>query len=67
MFCMCIVCLGHPKAQPKMILEKQGIEPAPPGLQGILLIHYTTVASFVWIYFKGIECECCALLDIVLL
>ena len=26
-------------------MEKQGIEPATPGLQGIALIHYTTGAS----------------------
>ena len=28
-------------------MEKQGIEPATPGLQGIALIHYTTGASLV--------------------
>ena len=27
-------------------MEKLGIEPATPGLQGIALIHYTTEASF---------------------
>ena len=27
------------------IMEKPGIEPAIPGLQGIALIHYTTGAS----------------------
>ena len=27
-------------------MEKPGIEPATPGLQGIALIHYTTGASF---------------------
>ena len=26
-------------------IEKPGIEPATPGLQGIVLIHYTTGAS----------------------
>ena len=26
---------GHPNAQPKVILEKPGIGPATPGLQGI--------------------------------
>ena len=26
-------------------MEKPGIEPATPGLQGIVLIHYTTGAS----------------------
>ena len=29
-------------------MEKPGIEPATPGLQGIALIHYTTGASLVW-------------------
>ena len=28
-------------------MEKPGIEPATPGLQGIALIHYTTAASYV--------------------
>ena len=28
-------------------MEKPGIEPATPGLQGIALIHYTTGASLV--------------------
>ena len=28
-------------------MEKPGIEPATPGLQGIALIHYTTGAFFV--------------------
>ena len=27
-------------------MEKPGIEPTTPGLQGIALIHYTTGASF---------------------
>ena len=34
-----------PKAQPKVVLQKPGIEPATPGLQGIELIHYTTAVS----------------------
>ena len=29
-------------------MEKPGIEPATPGLQGIALIHYTTGASGYW-------------------
>ena len=29
-------------------MEKPGIEPATPGLQGIALIHYTTGASQKW-------------------
>ena len=30
-------------------MEKPGIEPATPGLQGIALIHYTTAASLGFI------------------
>ena len=30
-------------------MEKPGIEPATPGLQGIALIHYTTGASYLLI------------------
>ena len=30
-------------------MEKPGIEPATPGLQGIALIRYTTGASFVFV------------------
>ena len=33
-------------AQPKVFLEKPGMEPANPGLQGTALIHYTMAASF---------------------
>ena len=41
---------GEPEGSPKVVLcgffygfmEKPGIEPATPGLQGIALIHYTT-------------------------
>ena len=36
---------GTPKGSPKAVfMEKPGIEPATPGLQGIALIHYTTAA-----------------------
>ena len=45
---------GAPEGSPKAVLcgfmvfmEKPGIEPATPGLQGIALIHYTTGASSV--------------------
>ena len=31
-------------------IEKPGIEPATPGLQGISLIHYTTGASQVFLF-----------------
>ena len=39
-------------AQLKVVLEKPGIEHATPGLQGIALIHYTTVAPclFHWLF-----------------
>ena len=49
---------GAPEGSPKVVLcgfmEKPGIEPAIPGLQGIALIHYTTGASqtfcgFPWV------------------
>ena len=42
MICVFIIWQELPKAQPKVcLMEKPGIEPAPPGLQGIALIHYT--------------------------
>ena len=44
---------GAPEGSPKVVLcgfmvfiEKPGIEPATPGLQGIALIHYTTGCRF---------------------
>ena len=38
---------GTPKGSTESgFIEKPGIEPAIPGLQGIALIHYTTGASF---------------------
>ena len=46
---------GAPEGSPKVVLcgfmvfmEKPGIEPATPGLQGIALIHYTTGASLAY-------------------
>ena len=39
-------------------MEKPGIEPATPGLQGIALIHYTTAASHqnkLFVVFLGIN------------
>ena len=33
-------------------MEKPGIEPATPGLQGIALIHYTTGASLIHKHLK---------------
>ena len=49
---------GAPEGSPKVVLcgvfygfmEKPGIEPATPGLQGIALIHYTTGASLILLY-----------------
>ena len=45
---------GAAEGSPKVVfmffmvfMEKPGIEPATPGLQGIALIHYTTGASRV--------------------
>ena len=42
---VCILWREHPKAQPKVVLDKLGIDLATPGLQGIALIQYTTAAS----------------------
>ena len=50
---------GAPEGSPKVVLcgfmEKPGIEPATPGLQGIALIHYTTGASHMggWFFTKS--------------
>ena len=49
MICVFYYMTGAPEGSPKVVLcgfmEKPGIEPATPGLQGIALIHYTTGAS----------------------
>ena len=38
--------MGTPEGSTKSgFMEKPGIEPATPGLQGIAFIHYTTGAS----------------------
>ena len=44
---MCVYYMtGTPKGSTESgFMEKPGIEPATPGLQGIALIHYTTEAS----------------------
>ena len=50
---------GASEGSPKVVLcvffygfmEKPGIEPATPGLQGIALIHYTTGASHNTIHY----------------
>ena len=44
-------------------MEKPGIEPATPGLQGIALIHYTTGASQTK---KAQQIKCCNLLKFLL-
>ena len=45
---------GTPEGSTKSgFMEKPGIEPATPGLQGIALIHYTTgllKAAKIWAY-----------------
>ena len=50
---------GAPEGSPKVVLcgfmEKAGIEPATPGLQGIALIHYTTGASLTFCGFPWVE------------
>ena len=41
--------MGTPEGSTESgFMEKPGIEPATPGLQGIALIHYTTRASLVY-------------------
>ena len=51
---------GAPEGSPKVVLcgfiffmEKPGIEPATPGLQGIALIHYTTGLSVIVTVCRG--------------
>ena len=46
-FIVCVYFLWqkHLKTQQKVVLEKPGIEPETPDLQGIALIHYTMAAS----------------------
>ena len=46
MICVFINMTGTPEGSTESgFMEKPGIEPAIPGLQGIALIHYTTGAS----------------------
>ena len=46
MICVFINMTGTPEGSTESgFMEKPGIEPATPGLQGIALIHYTTRAS----------------------
>ena len=43
MICVYINMTGTPEGSTESgFMEKPGIEPATPGLQGIALIHYTT-------------------------
>ena len=42
MVCVCILCQEHPNAQATVVLEKPGIEPTTPGLQGILGLFTTS-------------------------
>ena len=54
---------GAPEGSPKVVLcgvfygfmEKPGIEPATPGLQGKALIHYTTGASLTFCGYPWVE------------
>ena len=44
---------GTPEGSTKSgFMEKPGIEPATPGLQGIALIYYTTGGAFAYSYAK---------------
>ena len=46
MICVFINMTGTPEGSTESgFMEKPGIEPATPGLQGIAHIHYTTAAS----------------------
>ena len=47
---------GTPEGSTKSgFMEKPGIEPATPGLQGIALIHYTTMFIFFFCGFPWVE------------
>ena len=47
MICVFINMTGTPEGSTESgFMEKPGIEPATPGLQGIALIHYTTGARY---------------------
>ena len=49
MICVFINMTGTPEGSTENgFMEKPGIEPATPGLQGKALIHYSTGASFSW-------------------
>ena len=60
------VCGGYnkiraPEGSPNVVLcgfmDKPGIEPATPGLQGIGLIHYTTGASLIDILWQTVNIQ----------
>ena len=51
MICVFINMTGTPEGSTESgFMEKSGIEPATPGLQGIALIHYTTGAFFFFFF-----------------
>ena len=55
MICVFIIRTATPEGSTESgFMEKPGIEPATPGLQGIALIHYTTGASPVFNHFNKI-------------
>ena len=59
---MCVYYMtGTPEGSTESgFMEKPGIEPATPGLQGIALNHYTTGASFFYatIHLKDFDFQC---------
>ena len=59
MVCMCVLWREHPKAQMKVVLEKLGIQPATPCLQGIELIHYTMAyQGYFWHHKVSLMSRC---------
>ena len=60
--------MGTPEGSTESgFMEKPGIEPATPGLQGIALIHYTTGASHILKYSPGSKQDSYCLLSFYLL
>ena len=59
MICVFINMTGTPEGSTESgLMEKPGIEPATPGLQGIALIHYTTGASHVLVVALWVKTVC---------
>ena len=50
--CVLLYAGTHKGSTESDFMEKPGIEPATPGLQGIALIHYTTSASKIFCGFS---------------